>query len=84
MWGVTPALHTPLMSVTNAVSGMVAVGGLALMGGGYFPHTTTQALAATSVFVSSINIAGAVGIRGRHASQRKQKIVFPPVFHLAT
>ena len=37
---------------------MVAVGGLMLMGGGYVPHTIPQALAATSVFVSAINIAG--------------------------
>ena len=37
---------------------MVAVGGLMLMGGGYFPHSMTQGLAATSVFVSAINIVG--------------------------
>lgn len=34
VWGVTPALHSPLMSVTNAISGITAVGGLWLMGGG--------------------------------------------------
>ncbi|KAH9381344.1 hypothetical protein HPB48_011116 [Haemaphysalis longicornis] len=34
VWGVTPALHSPLMSVTNAVSGITAVGGLLLMGRG--------------------------------------------------
>uniref|UniRef100_A0A7S4JTJ4 proton-translocating NAD(P)(+) transhydrogenase n=1 Tax=Paramoeba aestuarina TaxID=180227 RepID=A0A7S4JTJ4_9EUKA len=65
VWGVQPALHTPLMSVTNAVSGMVAVGGLMLMGGGYFPHSVPQALAATSVFVSAINIAGGFRITQR-------------------
>jgi len=65
VWGVSPALHTPLMSVTNAVSGMVAVGGLALMGGGYFPSTATQGLAAASVFVSGINIAGGFRITQR-------------------
>merc|ERR1719329_346842 len=31
VWGVVPALHTPLMSVTNAISGLTAVGGLILM-----------------------------------------------------
>ena len=31
VWSVTPALHSPLMSVTNAVSGLTAVGGLVLM-----------------------------------------------------
>ena len=39
VWGVQPALHTPLMSITNAVSGVTAVGGLLLLGGGYVPHT---------------------------------------------
>lgn len=39
VWGVVPALHTPLMSVTNAISGITAAGGLLLMGGGYFPHS---------------------------------------------
>jgi len=32
---VTPALHTPLMSVTNAISGLTAAGGLLVLGGGY-------------------------------------------------
>jgi NAD(P) transhydrogenase len=58
VWGVTPALHSPLMSVTNAISGITAVGGLLLMGGGYFPSNTVQALAATAAFISSINIGG--------------------------
>lgn len=31
VWGVTPALHSPLMSVTNAISGMVGVGGFFIM-----------------------------------------------------
>jgi len=39
VWGVTPALHTPLMSITNAISGITAVGGLLILGGGYFPHS---------------------------------------------
>lgn len=40
VWGVKPALHTPLMSITNAISGVTAVGGLLLMGGGVMPHNT--------------------------------------------
>lgn len=40
VWGVKPALHTPLMSITNAISGVTAIGGLLLMGGGYMPHNT--------------------------------------------
>lgn len=39
VWGVKPALHTPLMSITNAISGVTAVGGLLILGGGYLPHT---------------------------------------------
>ncbi len=46
------------MSVTNAISGIVAAGGLALMGGGYLPSTTAQVLAASAVFISTINIFG--------------------------
>ena len=42
VWGVQPALHSPLMSVTNAISGITAVGGLLLMGGGYYPQTVPQ------------------------------------------
>ena len=58
VWGVTPALHSPLMSVTNAVSGITAVGGLLCMGGGYLPGTPAQALAASAALISSINIFG--------------------------
>uniref|UniRef100_A0A8C5TRM8 proton-translocating NAD(P)(+) transhydrogenase n=1 Tax=Malurus cyaneus samueli TaxID=2593467 RepID=A0A8C5TRM8_9PASS len=58
VWGVTPALHSPLMSVTNAISGLTAVGGLVLMGGHYLPENTSQSLAVLSAFISSVNIAG--------------------------
>uniref|UniRef100_A0A8C6T395 NAD(P) transhydrogenase, mitochondrial n=1 Tax=Neogobius melanostomus TaxID=47308 RepID=A0A8C6T395_9GOBI len=58
VWGVTPALHSPLMSVTNAISGLTAVGGLALMGGGLTPSSLPQSLALAAAFISSINIAG--------------------------
>ena len=65
VWGVTPALHSPLMSVTNAVSGITAVGGLLCMGGGYLPATTAQGLAATAAFISAINIFGGFQITQR-------------------
>ncbi|KAF6018055.1 hypothetical protein EB796_023616 [Bugula neritina] len=58
VWGVTPALHSPLMSVTNAISGITAVGGMLLMGGGYMPNDTITTLAALAAFISSINIGG--------------------------
>jgi len=58
VWGVTPALHSPLMSVTNAISGITAAGGLVLMGGGVLPNNTATSLAALATLVSSINITG--------------------------
>eukprot|EP00927_Polykrikos_kofoidii_P002740 TRINITY_DN11093_c0_g1_i1.p1 TRINITY_DN11093_c0_g1~~TRINITY_DN11093_c0_g1_i1.p1 ORF type:complete len:1047 (+),score=152.03 TRINITY_DN11093_c0_g1_i1:408-3143(+) len=56
VWGVQHALHTPLMSVTNAISGLTAVGGLLLLGqgGGVFG----QALAVAAVSISAVNIVG--------------------------
>ena len=33
IWSVTPALHTPLMSVTNAISGIIIIGGMLQIGG---------------------------------------------------
>ncbi|KAJ8920862.1 hypothetical protein NQ315_015654 [Exocentrus adspersus] len=58
VWGVTPALHSPLMSVTNAISGITAVGGLLLMNGGYYPTNSIEGLAAAAAFVSFINVFG--------------------------
>jgi NAD(P) transhydrogenase subunit alpha len=56
VWNVTPALHTPLMSVTNAISGIIVIGGMLLTAG---PHVGPgNVLAAIAVLVSSINIAG--------------------------
>ncbi|KAJ0299413.1 hypothetical protein COL516b_009294, partial [Colletotrichum fioriniae] len=58
VWGVTPALHSPLMSVTNAISGMVGIGGLFILGGGYLPQTIPQALGAASVLLAFVNVSG--------------------------
>lgn len=65
VWGVTPALHSPLMSVTNAISGITAVGGMVLMGGGLMPHNASQALSFGALLVSSVNIAGGFVITQR-------------------
>jgi NAD(P) transhydrogenase subunit alpha len=55
IWNVTPALHTPLMSVTNAISGIIVIGGmLALYGGG----SGAQALGGVAVLLAAINVAG--------------------------
>ena len=53
------------MSVTNAISGMVGVGGLFVMGGGYLPGTIPQALGALSVLLASVNVAGGFVITKR-------------------
>lgn len=53
------------MSVTNAISGMVAVGGMFVMGGGYMPQTVPQWLAALSVVLANVNIFGGFVITKR-------------------
>ncbi|KAF7717445.1 NAD(P) transhydrogenase, mitochondrial [Penicillium ucsense] len=58
VWGVAPALHSPLMSVTNAISGMVGIGGLFIMGGGYTPTTLPEYLGAASVLLAFVNVSG--------------------------
>lgn len=65
VWGVSPALHSPLMSVTNAISGMVGVGGFFIMGGGMIPHTIPQALGAASVLLAFVNVSGGFVITKR-------------------
>lgn len=65
VWGVIPALHSPLMSVTNAISGIVGVGGLFVMGGGLVPETIPQALGAISVLLAFVNISGGFVITKR-------------------
>ncbi|KAF6845079.1 NAD(P) transhydrogenase, mitochondrial [Colletotrichum musicola] len=65
VWGVAPALHSPLMSVTNAISGMVGVGGLFILGGGYVPETFPQVLGALSVLLAFVNVSGGFVITKR-------------------
>lgn len=65
VWGVAPALHSPLMSVTNAISGMVGIGGFFIMGGGYFPQTLPQVLGAASVLLAFVNVSGGFVITKR-------------------
>jgi len=56
--GVTHSLHSPLMAVTNAISGMTACGGMYVMGGGLLPHTAGQTLGAVATTISAVNIFG--------------------------
>ena len=56
IWNVTPALHTPLMSVTNAISGIIIVGGMLQISGELTSPTTI--LGAIAILVGTINISG--------------------------
>jgi NAD(P) transhydrogenase subunit alpha len=62
IWNVTPALHTPLMSVTNAISGIIVIGALVQMGSS---SATVIALAMVALFVASINIFGGFWVTQR-------------------
>ena len=55
VWTVTPALHTPLMAVTNAISGIIILGAILQIGSG---SAVVSMLAAISVLIASINIVG--------------------------
>jgi len=55
IWNVSHALHTPLMAVTNAISGIIIVGALLQLDSSSFIVT---ALAAVSVLIATINIVG--------------------------
>ncbi|GAB4194243.1 MAG: Re/Si-specific NAD(P)(+) transhydrogenase subunit alpha [Coleofasciculaceae cyanobacterium] len=56
IWSVTPALHTPLMSVTNAISGIIIIGGiLQIFGSVGMP---TLILGAIAILIGTINISG--------------------------
>ncbi len=56
IWNVTPALHTPLMSVTNAISGIIIIG--ALLQTSSDTTTTVLVLALISALIAMINVAG--------------------------
>ena len=52
VWNVTPSLHTPLMSVTNAISGIIVIGGMLFVSG------SNPWIAGVAIFLATINIAG--------------------------
>src|SRR5687768_1987801 len=56
VWNVSPALHTPLMSVTNAISGIIVIGGMLQVSGP--PSSTIVILGAAAILLATINIAG--------------------------
>lgn len=56
VWNVTPALHTPLMSVTNAISGIIIVGGMLQLTGGW--DSKVLWIGGVAVLLASVNVAG--------------------------
>ena len=57
--------------------GMVGIGGLYVMGGGYFPQTIPQVLGAASVLLASVNVAGGFVITKRMLDMFKRKFIRP-------
>lgn len=76
IWGVTPALHTPLMAVTNAISAIVVVGAMLVAGhqapvDGSFP--VIQTIGFFAVMLASINIFGGFVVTNRILAMFKKK-----------
>lgn len=72
IWGVTPALHTPLMALTNAVSGIILLGAMLVLGeaqAGWF----TQLVGFVAVVLASINIFGGFLVTQRMLGMFKKK-----------
>jgi H+-translocating NAD(P) transhydrogenase subunit alpha len=71
VWNVTPALHTPLMSVTNAISSIIAIGALVQVapplvgGGGDRPEAWILGLAVVGIALTCINMFGGFAVTQR-------------------
>ncbi|WP_051144697.1 proton-translocating transhydrogenase family protein [Perlucidibaca piscinae] len=73
VWSVTPALHTPLMAVTNAVSGIIVVGAMLQAVTFDGEITLTTILGAVAVLLASINIFGGFAVTERMLDMFKKK-----------
>ena len=74
VWNVTPALHTPLMAVTNAISGIIIVGAmLQVVDINGETLTITSILGAEGIFLASINIFGGFLVTQRMLDMFKKK-----------
>jgi NAD(P) transhydrogenase subunit alpha len=77
VWSVTPALHTPLMSVTNAVSSVIIVGALlaasAPMGGKASQVLFSKGVGAAAVGLASVNIFGGFLVTQRMLAMYRKK-----------
>ena len=77
VWSVTPALHTPLMSVTNAVSSVIVVGALLAAAAKVHPgdHTVwiSKGAGAVAVGLASVNIFGGFLVTQRMLGMYRKK-----------
>ena len=71
VWSVTPALHTPLMSVTNAISSVIIVGALIAAGPGGFELSKIFGLIA--IALAAVNIFGGFTVTQRMLAMYKKK-----------
>ena len=71
VWSVTPALHSPLMGVTNAISSVIIVG--AILAAGPLGHDTSKIFGIVGVVLASINIFGGFIVTYRMLSMFKKK-----------
>lgn len=71
VWSVTPALHTPLMAVTNAISSVIVVGALIAAAAAGSPAAKWLGLAA--VVLASVNIFGGFAVTERMLAMYKKK-----------
>ena len=81
IWSVTPALHTPLMSVTNAISSVIIVGALLAIGTEFIDGQTNlsnfyiaKGLGFFALILASINIFGGFFVTYRMLSMYKKKV----------
>ena len=75
VWNVTPALHTPLMSVTNAISSVIVVGALLAVGVGALASGSTVAMifGFLALILASVNIFGGFLVTSRMLAMYKKK-----------
>ena len=71
VWRVTPALHTPLMAVTNAISGIIIVGAIIAIGAG--SGGVSSILGFIAVVLASVNIFGGFIVTQRMLQMFKKK-----------
>ena len=71
VWRVTPALHSPLMAVTNAISSVIIVG--ALLAAGASAVGFSQAMGFLAIVLASVNIVGGFAVTQRMLSKFKKK-----------